>query len=135
MTMTVTTATSTPTGSSSVTITGTSGGISHTAGVSLTVAASSAFSIRVNAGGNIYTDLQEQVWAADTGYQQGLSYSTTETIAGTADQALFQTLRYSTTGSLVYQFSVSNGDYLVNLNFAELYYITRRRTSGCFRWR
>jgi hypothetical protein len=78
--------------------------------------------IRVNAGGAAYTDPQGQVWSADTGYLQGFGYSTTATIAGTSDQALYRTSHYSTSVTLGYQCSVPNGSYTVTLKFAELYY-------------
>ena len=78
--------------------------------------------IRVNAGGPAYTDSLSQSWSADTGYQGGATYSTTASIANTSDPTLYQTLRYSPSGNLVYQFNVPNGVYLVRLKFAELYY-------------
>lgn len=78
--------------------------------------------IRVNAGGSAYTDSLSQTWSADTGFQQGTPYSTAAAISGTADQTLYQTLRYSLSGPLTYQFTVANGSRTVNLKFAELYY-------------
>jgi hypothetical protein len=43
-------------------------------------------------------------------------------IALTPDPTLYQTERYSSTGTLTYQFAVSNGDHFVSLKFAELWY-------------
>jgi hypothetical protein len=63
-----------------------------------------------------------QAWSADTGYQQGGSNSTTASITGTSDPTLYQSEHYSTTGSLVYQFSVPNGSYTAKLKFAEIWY-------------
>jgi hypothetical protein len=59
---------------------------------------------------------------ADTGYLQGTSFSTASAIAATTDAALYQDLRYSASGPLSYQFVVPNGNYTVNLKFAELFY-------------
>ena len=79
--------------------------------------------IRISAGGP-YTDSQGQYWAADYGYLQGSTYSTTASITGTADPKLYQTERYNYNGTpstLTYQFSVPNGNYTVTLKFAEIY--------------
>ncbi len=81
----------------------------------------SGSAIRVNAGGNAYTDPQGQVWSADTGYSGAtFTYSTTQSISGTAAPALYQSERYGS--SFQYQFSVPNGTYAVTLKFAELYW-------------
>jgi hypothetical protein len=121
-TMTVNTGSGTPVGSSSLTVTATSGTLSHTAGALLVVTSSTFTPIRVNAGGGAYTDSLGQAWSADTGYQQGGSNSTTASITGTSDPTLYQSEHYSTTGSLVYQFSVPNGSYTAKLKFAEIWY-------------
>jgi hypothetical protein len=78
--------------------------------------------IRVNAGGGAYTDSLGRAWSADWGYQQGASFSTVYPIALTPDPTLYQTEHYSSTGTLTYQFAVSNGDHFVSLKFAELWY-------------
>jgi hypothetical protein len=78
--------------------------------------------IRVNAGGGTYTDALSQAWSADTGYQQGFPFSTSASISGTNDQTLYQTLRYSLSGPLTYQFTVTSGNRTIRLKFAELYY-------------
>ena len=77
--------------------------------------------IRVHCGGSAYTDSNGQVWQADTGFSGGSSGSTTQQIGGTADQALYQYGRYNNSGGapLVYTFDVVNGNYNVNLLFAE----------------
>jgi hypothetical protein len=83
--------------------------------------------MRVKAGSNTaYVDSHGQTWQADTGYNGGLTFSTTAAIAGTSDPALFQSERYDDgSGTLQYSFSVPNGTYTVNLYFAEIW-------SGCF---
>jgi hypothetical protein len=92
------------------------------AGVTL-VPPSPAFSpIRVNAGGGAYTDPGGNLWAADTGYNGGLTYATSAGIANTTTPVLYQSERYSTS-PLQYQFSgIPAGVYTVKLKFAEIYF-------------
>jgi hypothetical protein len=75
----------------------------------------------VSSGGAQYTDAQGAVWAADYGFL-GVSntYSTTATIMGTRSQALYQNARWG--AGFLYNFSVPNGAYTVNLKFAENYW-------------
>jgi hypothetical protein len=79
--------------------------------------------IRVNCGGNGYTDAKGQFWQADTGYNGGFTDTVPANIAGTADQNLYKSGRYAKTyGSILkYSFPVSAGSYHVNLYFAETY--------------
>jgi regulation of enolase protein 1 (concanavalin A-like superfamily) len=79
--------------------------------------------LRVNAGGGTFVDDQGKTWSADFGFNTGATSSTSSAIAGSANDALFQTERYDTTSSpeLTYSFSLTNGDYTVNLLFAEIY--------------
>jgi len=77
--------------------------------------------IHVNAGGPAYTDASGSIWQADTNFNGGLTFSTTHTITNTTEPVLYQSQRY-TTGPLQYNFNVPNGNYLVTLKFAELYY-------------
>jgi hypothetical protein len=74
--------------------------------------------IRINTGGSAYTDPAGQVWAADTGYTGGITYTTTSAIANTTSGPLYQSLRWNY-GSLQYRFTVPNGTYDVRLKFAE----------------
>ncbi|WP_375436353.1 malectin domain-containing carbohydrate-binding protein [uncultured Hymenobacter sp.] len=60
-------------------------------------------------------------FAADQYATGGAVYATPETIAGTPDDALYQTERY---GSFTYNLPVPNGQYTVKLHFAELYWNT-----------
>jgi hypothetical protein len=125
-TMTVTTGANTPGGTFPLTVTATSGLLSHTASASLivTVPASIPLPIRVNAGGSAYTDTLSHSWQADTGYQSGSTFAISGAISGTSDPSLYRDLRYSSSGPLVYQFLVPNGNYTVTLKFAELFYTT-----------
>jgi hypothetical protein len=78
--------------------------------------------IRVDAGGPAYTDSLGQAWSADTGSTGGSTYSTTAGVNGTGDPALYQTERYANGGALEYRFNVPNGNYVVNLKFAEIWF-------------
>ena len=80
----------------------------------------------VNAGGAAYTDANADPWAADKAYTAG-SYgyvgagavrTSKRAIAGTTDDALYQTQREGTSG---YRFDdLPAGTYVVDLDFAEL---------------
>ena len=77
--------------------------------------------IRVNAGGPSYVDSNSQTWAADNGFTSGSTSTFANPIAGTTDDAIYQTFRYDDTPSspLDYSFPVTNGQYEVKLHFAE----------------
>lgn len=72
--------------------------------------------IRVNCGGPVYTDSKGQVWQADTGFAGGTMATKTATFTGTSDPALLATYRLNPAS---YSFAVPNGQYRVNLYFAE----------------
>lgn len=92
---------------------------------------------RVNSGGNTYVDAFDQIWAADQPYSEkngwgsrswGDDYNVNsyfasqrrifDPIKGTEDWALFQSFRYGQ-DKLAFEFDVKNGEYLVELYFAE----------------
>jgi hypothetical protein len=73
----------------------------------------------VNAGGPKYTDGQGIVYRGNTQFSTGGAYTTTAAIAGTTDDRLYQSERY---GDFSYTIPVANGDYLVTLKFAEIYW-------------
>jgi PKD repeat protein len=85
--------------------------------------------IRVNCGGGDYPDKLGNLWLADQAYNitSGWGYSPAEapvysmngSIANTSDPTLYQTSRWSNTGTVDYLFNVPNGDYTVQLKFAE----------------
>jgi hypothetical protein len=76
--------------------------------------------IRVKCGGSNYTDSKGQVWQADMGYNTGSAYADGASVSGTADPTLYQTGRSNSSGTpLIYTFPVANGNYHVNLYFAE----------------
>ena len=79
---------------------------------------------RINCGGNAYTDSLGNSWSADTGFNTGLTFSTGNTITGTADPALYQKERFDLAGGpdLTYSLSVpAPGSYRVKLHFAEIF--------------
>jgi hypothetical protein len=75
--------------------------------------------IAVNAGGSSFTAADGTSYQADTLFSGGSTHKTKAAIAGTTDDALYQSERY---GSFTYNIPVANGDYVVTLKFAELYF-------------
>jgi len=86
--------------------------------------------IRVNCGGPSYTDSNGQVWQADTGFNEGGVSTARTNISGTADPTLYWSNRYNGNVAvpLTYTFAVANGNYQVNLYFAEI--VPRLQTIG-----
>ncbi len=76
--------------------------------------------VRVNAGGEAYTDTTDHAWAGDSGFSGGLTYLTVASIAGTTDGKLYQTERYGDYFS--FSVPVATGPYQVTLKFAEIYW-------------
>ena len=78
---------------------------------------------RINAGGPQVTS-PIGTFAADAYYAPapGVTFSTTSSIAGTADSIIYKTERSSAGDTLNYAIPVNNGDYTVVLHFAELKY-------------
>ncbi len=85
-----------------------------------------SYSNYVNCGGNQYVDNNNHTWNADQvyasggwGYDNGGSYSTSNSISNTSNETLYQSERHSMNS---YKFDVPNGTYHVTLKFAEIYY-------------
>lgn len=81
--------------------------------------------VRINAGGQPTIDSTDALYAGDDHSSGGRQYATTDTIASTDDDILYQTERYQdpdTSGPLVYDIPVPNGQYNVTLHFAEIYF-------------
>lgn len=75
----------------------------------------------INSGGSAYTDGQGNHWAADEDYYGGGTYSTSNTIQGTSDQALYKSERFGSPFS--YTLGVPGGTtYDVILKFSENYW-------------
>jgi len=84
-----------------------------------------AFALRINAGGEEYTDSAGHLWQADKGFNTGRLSSSAPgaEISGTDDPELYQSGRWDVRAApeLAYQFDVSNGDYTVRLHFSDRY--------------
>lgn len=79
---------------------------------------------RLNAGGPAYTDPDGNNWAPDAGfYNVGGTFSTTNAIANTEADTLYQSERFnsSSTTNMTYSFPVDPGAYRVRLHFAEIW--------------
>jgi hypothetical protein len=85
---------------------------------------------RINCEGNAYVDSQGNTWAADQYYNGGASLSTTNTIAGTADPTLYQTMRYG--NPFTYTFPVPAGSYQITLKFAEIFVDVKTKGTRVF---
>ena len=78
-------------------------------------------SIRINVGGGEFTDENNQTWLKDFGYNTGRAASSSEPIANTKNDFLYQTQRYDPRNTLemLYQIPVANGEYNIKLHLAE----------------
>jgi hypothetical protein len=75
----------------------------------------------VNAGGNSFSTIDAEAFAADrTSRAARYPSATTLGIGGTADDYLYQTGRHGS--SFAYNFPTGNGSYDVVLHFAETYF-------------
>ncbi|MEM9004072.1 MAG: malectin [Cyanobacteria bacterium P01_F01_bin.86] len=75
--------------------------------------------LRLNAGGGEYTDTDGNLWLADQYFVGGRKYRTKAAIAGTDDDVLFRSERWLK--DLAYAIPVANGEYTLNLSFAEIW--------------
>ncbi|TGE04322.1 malectin domain-containing carbohydrate-binding protein [Hymenobacter fodinae] len=89
--------------------------------VTLTVTPAALPTFRLNAGGGQLTT-SSGTFAADQYYGASNLYSVTSPIAGTTDDALYQTERYGNNGQLTYSLPVTSGTYQVVLHFADIYW-------------
>lgn len=71
----------------------------------------------INSGGGSYTG--GGAWSADKYFIGGNAYASTAPIAGTTLDPLYQDERF---GNFEYKIPVKNGEYLVKLHFAEIYF-------------
>lgn len=83
--------------------------------------ASTAYALRINAGGPAYVDGSSNTWVADTGFNTGKMSTESGTVVGTPNPQLFKTVRWddSTAPEMMYTLGVPNGSYRVRLHFAE----------------
>ena len=106
-------------------VTDNAGAVSVADQVTITVSSTHLNAFRINAGGpsvtnSIGTFVADQLYAPSPGNV----YSTTTPIAGTTDDALYQSERYASVnnGSFSYNIPVAPGIYTVTLHFAEIYW-------------
>lgn len=78
--------------------------------------------IRINAGGDAFTDNSGNVWSEDKYFRNGNTYITSAEISQTTDDPLLQSERYQS--NLDYTIPLERGTYTVNLKFAENYFDT-----------
>ena len=83
--------------------------------------------LRIRCGGTAYTDSTNRKWSADTYFGAGAAYSSTGSIAATADPALYLSERTGTAFS--YKIPVENGEYTIRLHFAEIYWSQPQKRS------
>ncbi|OWY23589.1 choice-of-anchor D domain [Sphingobacteriales bacterium UPWRP_1] len=83
----------------------------------------SGTAIRINCGGSSFTDSNGNTFAADAYFAGDGSFATLSAIAGTVNDALYQTERYGWSNNLAYNIPVPvAGYYTVKLHFAEIYW-------------
>ncbi|MBC7871528.1 MAG: malectin, partial [Chitinophagaceae bacterium] len=113
------TSTPTATGTSTTTATPTA-----TFTPSATIIAEPTLMYRINAGGSLIT-FGGVAWNADANFSGGRNSTMTGAIAGTTNDALYYQSRVSDadTSGFSYNFPVANGNYTVNLHFAEIYWV------------
>ncbi len=78
---------------------------------------------RINAGGPAYTDTFANAWQADAMFNSGKTYVTSNAIAGTTDDTLYQSERWDLPDApeLMYNLPIASGSYDLRLHFAETY--------------
>ncbi|MGB5944048.1 MAG: malectin domain-containing carbohydrate-binding protein [Leeuwenhoekiella sp.] len=78
-----------------------------------------SYSLNINSGGNSIGGYEE-----DQFFNAGLQASTSAAIAGTTNDVLYQSERFSRSdgGSFGYDIPLENGEYEVTLHFAEIYW-------------
>ena len=97
-------------------------GIAKTSGTSVSV------KYRINSGSSASITINGKTWSADTIYAVGELQPYTNTkltdVTGTDEDALFYNEQHSNAAKKPwsYEFPVANGDYVVRLHFAEIYW-------------
>ena len=72
----------------------------------------------INAGGDTLTAADGTPYAADTAYEGGSTQVSAHEVAGTDDDALYNTWRW---GDFAYRLPLQDGTYAVELQFADTY--------------
>ncbi|MDT7830227.1 malectin domain-containing carbohydrate-binding protein [Pricia sp. S334] len=88
--------------------------------ITITVSSQSG-AVRINAGGPTF-EFEGDSWFEDQYFSGGTDFNSSIEIANTTNDQLYQTERYTTGNTLVYEIPIAQGDHDVNLHFAEIYY-------------
>jgi hypothetical protein len=72
--------------------------------------------LMIDSGGGGYNDGKGNLWTADRGFTAGTTFKSASAVANTTDDPLYQSLRY---GNFGYSIDVPNGDYVLELYFAD----------------
>jgi len=75
----------------------------------------------LNSGGQAFTSSDGTAYSADENFTGGTAFDTPDPIAGTSDDAIYQSERW---GNFTYNIPIVNGTYDVLLQFAEIYQTT-----------
>ncbi|HXH18436.1 MAG TPA: malectin domain-containing carbohydrate-binding protein [Chitinophagales bacterium] len=85
----------------------------------------------INAGGGPYTASNGDNFLTDQDFSGGTSFTNAIPIANTTDDVLYQSERYvGNSGFFSYNIPVVNGDYTVQLHFAEIFFGTPGHAGG-----
>ncbi|NJN24791.1 MAG: T9SS type A sorting domain-containing protein [Cyclobacteriaceae bacterium] len=76
-------------------------------------------SLAINSGGSAFTAGNDQQFIADAYVSGGSTHTSVDNITGTVDDPLYRSERF---GNFTYNIPVTNGDYIVRLKFAEIYF-------------
>ncbi|WP_150452599.1 PKD domain-containing protein, partial [Arenibacter lacus] len=77
--------------------------------------------LRINGGGPAY-NFNSFEWSEDQSFSGGSTLTNNMKIANTSNDQLYQTERYASSGTLIYNIPVTDGTYDLNLHFAEIYF-------------
>lgn len=87
--------------------------------IAITLAEPDKVVFAVNAGGPEYVNAAGTLYEADTLFSGGRTFTRARAIANTEDDVLYQSERF---GNFSYTVNLPNGDYIVTLQFAEIYW-------------
>lgn len=75
--------------------------------------------VRINAGGEAFTDSNGDRWEADRDFTGGITYHVDSAVTAPLAGPALRSLRF---GAFSYRIPIANGNYTVRLKFAELYF-------------
>ncbi len=77
--------------------------------------------VNINAGGSSFV-FRDKEWSADQYFIDGEAFSASIEIANTENDLLYETERYDTDGTLIYEIPLLPGEYSLDLHFAEIFF-------------